>query len=335
MIDKLLHTVQQWWRLLLMAAIVPAAIFFILKPWNIPKLLSRSRPAENHDEALRRAEALKSAQKKEMNPLCLLQVMTHRKKTDRAVILVHGYTSCPRQFYELGRRFYDLGDNVLIAPLPHHGLADRLTDDQGQLKAEELAAYADEVVDIACGLGDRVVMMGISAGGVTTAWAAQNRRDIDLAVIVSPAFGFGQIPVPLTAAAMNIYAMLPDSYSWWNVELQENLHPDYIYPRYSMHALTEILRLGFVVQEEAMHASPAAEKIVMVFNANDTSINNDRTREILDIWNTGHINIETFEFQASLKLGHDLIDPNQPDQNIALVYPEMIRLCELPRQGKP
>ncbi|NTV93043.1 MAG: alpha/beta hydrolase [Chlorobiaceae bacterium] len=334
MIDKFFNTVRQWWILLLMAAIVPATLFFILKPWNIPKLLSRPRPTENHDEALRRAEAFQSAQTKEMNPLCLMQVMTHQKKTTRVVILVHGYTSCPRQFYELGKRFYDLGDNVLILPLPHHGQADRMTDDQARIKAEELAAYADEVVDIACGLGDKVVMMGISAGGVTTAWAAQNRRDIDLAVIISPAFGFRQIPVPLTAAAMNIYAMLPDSYTWWNTELKENLPPAYTYPRYSMHALTEILRLGFVVQEEAMQSSPAAEKIVMVFNANDQSINNDRTQEILDIWKTHHANIVTSEFQASLKLGHDLIDPRQPDQNIALVYPELIRLCELSIQGE-
>jgi len=44
------------------------------------------------------------------------------------------------------------------------------------------------VVDIAQRLGEQVVMLGISAGGVATAWAAQNRSDIDLAVIISPVF---------------------------------------------------------------------------------------------------------------------------------------------------
>lgn len=116
--------------------------------------------------------------------------MTHGQPVERVIVLVHGYTNCPQQFHELGQRFYYLGYNVLIAPLPYHGLADRLTDEQAELKAEELVAYADEVVDIAHGLGKRVIMAGISGGGVTTAWAAQNRSDLDLAVIISPAFGY-------------------------------------------------------------------------------------------------------------------------------------------------
>lgn len=62
------------------------------------------------------------------------------------ILLVHGYTNCPAQFGKLGRQFYDLGYNVLIAPLPHHGLADRLNDEQGQLSARELTAYADEMM---------------------------------------------------------------------------------------------------------------------------------------------------------------------------------------------
>jgi len=44
-----------------------------------------------------------------------------------------------------------------------------MTDEQSQLTADELVAYADEMVDIAQGLGEQVIMVGISAGGVTTA----------------------------------------------------------------------------------------------------------------------------------------------------------------------
>jgi carboxylesterase len=53
----------------------------------------------------------------------ITQLMTHAKKVDRAIILVHGYTNCPQEFHELGQRFYAVGYNVLIAPLPHHRLA--------------------------------------------------------------------------------------------------------------------------------------------------------------------------------------------------------------------
>jgi esterase/lipase len=66
--------------------------------------------------------------------------MTHGKKVERAVVLVHGYTNCPNEFVGLRTRLYDMGYNVLVAPLPHQGL------------------------------GDKVTILGYSCGGVVTAW---------------------------------------------------------------------------------------------------------------------------------------------------------------------
>ena len=252
--------------------------------------------------------------------------MTHGKKTDRAIILVHGYTSDPQQFQELGTRLYALGYNVLIAPLPHHGLADRMSDAHALLTAEELAAYADHTVDIAQGLGDKVIMMGISAGGVTTAWAAQNRSDIDLAVIISPALGFKTVPTPLTAAAMNIYSLLPDALEWWDPVLKEKVLPRHASPRYSRHALSQILRLGFVVQGDALLKPPAAKKMVIVFNDNDNSINNEMTTKMVNIWKKQYSNLTISEFKADLKLPHDIIDPAQPGQRVDIVYPQLLEL---------
>ena len=250
------------------------------------------------------------------------------KKTDRAIILVHGYTSDPQQFLELGKRLYTLGYNVLIAPLPHHGLADRMSDAHALLTAKELAAYADRTVDIGQGLGNKVVMMGISAGGVTTAWAAQNRNDIDLAVIISPAFGFKKIPAPLTAAAMNFYTILPDALEWWDHLLKEKAPPEHSYALYSRHALVEILRLGFATLNDARHHPPAAKKIIMVLNANDIMVNNDETNNIINVWKADNANLTTYEFRADLKLGHDLIDPSQPDQRTEIVYPRLMGLID-------
>ena len=34
---------------------------------------------------------------------------------------------------------------------------------------------------------------GISAGGLVTGWAAQQRQDIDQAVLISPCFGFAVV----------------------------------------------------------------------------------------------------------------------------------------------
>ena len=317
---------QRWWKVLLIFGVLFAALFAIMTPWNSSALSSHPRPAKSYGEAMQRIERLKSRDSVGMNPLCQLQLMTHNKKVSRAIILVHGYTSCPRQFQALGQQFYDMGYNVLIAPLPHHGLKDKMTEEHGKLKTEELAAYADETVDIARGLGDRVTMMGISAGGVTTGWAAQNRSDLDLAVIISPAFGFKKIPNPFTAAVMIIYRLLPDAFEWWDPALKTNITPTHLYPRYSQHALVQILRLGFATEDAAEHQAPAAKRIVMIFNPSDSSINNERTTDIVKIWQAHHATLGSYEFPAQLQLAHDLIDPSQPKQKVALVYPRLIDL---------
>lgn len=126
--------------------------------------------------------------------------------------------------------------------------------------------------------------MGISAGGVVTAWAAQQRADVDLAVIISPAFGFKKVPTFLTAAVMNIFSVLPDTFAWWNPDLQVDTQPSYAYPRYSRHARVQILRLGFAMQQDIRRNRPAAKKIVAMFNPNDNQINNELTREIVKRW---------------------------------------------------
>ena len=265
-----------------------------------------------------------------MNPVCRLQLMTHNRTVGRAVVLVHGYTTCPQQFHALGQRFFDLGYNVLIAPLPHHGLADRMTAEHGQLTAEELVRYADEVVDIGRGLGEQVSMVGLSLGGVTTAWAAQNRADLDLAMIISPAFGFEQVPTPLTAAVMNVYTLLPDAFEWWdpvNKDVGGILHA---YPRYSRHGLVQALRLGFATQAAARRARPSAAKLIVVTNANDHSVNNELTRQVVEMWRATGANLVTYEFPADWRLDHDLIDPLQPAQNIEVVYPRLIEMLTAP-----
>lgn len=317
--SKLLH---------LISCVALALAFGMLIPWNIPKLSSHPHPAGSFAEALRRIDDLRVKEARvTMNPFCTLQLMNHGRKTERVVVLVHGYTNCPQQFYMLGKRFFARGDNVLIVPLPYHGLADRMNTAQSKLTAAEMAAYADEVVDIGRGLGGKVVMMGISAGGVITAWAAQNRNDLDCAVVVAPTLGFKPVPVPLTAAVMNLFSTLPDSWAWWNEELKENVQPPYGYPRCSKHVITDMLRLGFVVEASARQRPPMARKIVMVSNANDQAVNNESTQKIADLWKSRGANIVSYTFDASLKIGHDIIDPHQPDQKVDIVYPKLIELC--------
>jgi esterase/lipase len=263
-----------------------------------------------------------------MNPLCRVQFMTHEKKAERAIILVHGYTNCPLQFIELGRRFFDLGYNVLIPPIPHHGLCDLMTKAHGALTAEELEAYADESVDIARGLGDHVIMMGISLGGLVTAWTAQARPEIDLAVAIAPSFSAKAIPAPLTATLMNVFSLLPDSFEWWNPALKDKMPPPHGYPVYSRHAMANVFRLAFAIRADIQRRPPKAKRIVMVFNPNDDAVDNVLNMEVAKAWQEKGANLTTYEFEADLMLVHDLVDPTQPLQKIDIVYPRLIDLVD-------
>lgn len=295
-------------------------------PWNVGALTSHPHPAQSYDEAVQRIEVLQSQRVSEMVPECLTQFMTHGQKVQKVIVLVHGYTNCPKEFVELGTKFYDLGYNVLIAPLPHHGLKNRLNDEQGQLTAEELVSYTDQVVDIAQGLGNQVTIMGYSCGGVVTAWAAQNRRDVDTAVVMSPAFGYAVIPTNFTAPVMNYVIHTPDVFVWWDAGLKENVSPYYTYPQYSKHALAQIMRFGFSVQIAARTTAPAAKRIFFITNANDDSVNNPLALQVAQQWKQDDAQLKLYEFPASLKLPHDLIDVNKPHSNTPLVYQKLIEL---------
>lgn len=317
---------RRWWIGLLILGILLAVVFIVLTPWNIPNISSHSRPVKDYAEAMQRIEAWRAKDTAALNPVCRLQLMTHGGQVARAIVLMHGYTNCPQQFHDLGQRFYDLGYNVLIAPLPHHGYIDRMTAAHGQLSAEDMASYTDDTIDIARGLGDHVTVMGLSAGGVMAAWAAQSRTDVELAVIIAPGFGFNFVPAPLTAAVVNIFTLLPDSFVWWDPRLEEKIPPSYAYPRFSQHALVQIVRLGFATQADAQRRPPAAKQMVVVTNANDIAINNDMVRDVVKTWQAHGANLSTYEFEAKLNLDHDIIDPNRPRQQVDVVYPCLINL---------
>lgn len=296
-------------------------------PVSAEGLLSHPNPVESYEEAVQQIQSLQAQEASDHNPVCQTQFMSHGEKTERAIVFIHGYTNCPHQFVELGKLFYERGYNVLIVPLPRHGLADQMTEELAQLRAEELVAYADQVMDIAQGLGEHITVAGISGGGVVTGWIAQNRPDVDQAVLISPAFGYAQVPPVLTLPAAKLYLLLPNSFVWWNKELQEDTPPSHAYPRYSTWALAQILRLSLVVQAQARQNNPLASEILVVTNANDQSVSMPLIRKVVGLWQQYRGNeLQTYEFPADLGLNHDLIDPAHPEEQVDVVYPRLIEL---------
>jgi esterase/lipase len=288
-----------------------------------------SNPVANHEEALARIEAVRSAEEGQgdLNPLCYSNVMTHGEKTEKVIVFYHGFTSCPEQFRVLGEAFFEQGYNIYIPRMPHHGHADQLSDALIGTSSEELAAFATETVDIAQGLGDRVIAGGLSGGGTITTWIAQEKEGVDQAVMVAPFLGIGFIPTGINRPVARILDIIPNIWMWWDPTTKAD-NPEtasYSYPRYPLHALAEYLRLGYAAQDKAKKVAPGVPSIVVITNENDSSVNNGVTAQIVELWEAhGEDALDTFEFEKALNLPHDVITPDRENGDPALVYPVII-----------
>src|ERR1700730_819411 len=97
-----------------------------------------------------------------VNPSCRAVLLEHGHSTSKAVAFMHGITSSPVQFHELGELFFARGYNVFIPRMPRHGYSDRLTHDPSRLTVAEFKTYATQTVDLARGLGDHLTVAGLS-----------------------------------------------------------------------------------------------------------------------------------------------------------------------------
>jgi pimeloyl-ACP methyl ester carboxylesterase len=286
-------------------------------------------PASDYPAALERLARLQAEEGDLINPVCRSRGLLHGQKTERAIVFIHGITSCPQQFALLAEEFHKRGYNVLLARMPRHGYLDRMTDDLKHLRAEELREFADRAVDIAAGLGVQVTIAGLSAGGIVAAWAAQHRSEVNRAVLIAPFLGIGSYARPLQLLLANLLTTLPD------VPTQrfrpfEDASP-YGYLGFSTRSLGEVQRLGLATAFAALEKPPAAQRLLLVTNAADTSISNTLARQLVYGWQERGIRqVEFYEFERELGLHHDLIGPNNPNQRIDLVYPILLDLIDRP-----
>jgi pimeloyl-ACP methyl ester carboxylesterase len=294
---------------------------------NLSRLQSHSNPARSYAEAEQRFTALSALDGSDIGVVSRSALFTHGAPVERVVVWFHGYTNSPAQFNRLGRTYFEKGCNVVIPRFPHHGIADRLTSDTAHLTAEELAHTADEAVDIARGLGKQVFIGGLSMGGVVTGWLAQQRSDIELALLIAPAFGVYPVAAPLTRLFTEAILFLPNFFRWWNpLTKGAVLPPLHEYPRYASHGLGQMLRLSQVVQVMARERKPAAQRISVITSACDRSINQPVLDQVIAAWRARGMQVQTHEFGADLALDHDMIDPDQPKQKVAVSYPKILEM---------
>lgn len=312
---------------LALVLVVILALAFI--PSSAGEVGSSPDPASGYAAAVARFEAVRAAERDDVYEPCRSRLLGHGRRTDVAVVLVHGLTNCPRQFVELAEAIHATGANVLILRVPRHGIADGSgrviggVGNVGGLTPQELSGYGDRAVDIGVGLGREVRVLGLSMGGVVSSWVAQNRSDADRVVVVAPALTLPHMPGFVDGMFRNLFSRLP------NISLPGSGALDHAYKGESTGALAAMYQLSEAVRRAAAKTPPAAASIVVVTNANDDQVDNGDVRALADTWRRQGAEVRSYEFPKTLGLRHDLIDVQQPDAQPELVYPVLVGLLGL------
>jgi esterase/lipase len=312
----------------LLAVFLGVVLVLALWPESTSGLASHPAPVVSYQASRAAFARVEAEERDEVVPQCRSRLLTHGARADRAVVLVHGLTNCPKQFAELGDEFYERGWNVLILRLPHHGIGDPATGKMGSvdnldgMTARELADYGDRAVDLARGLGTHVTVMGLSTGGVVTSWVGEHRGDVDRVIAIAPAIGIHGLPYTGTWLLTNLFGHLP------GIALGDDAKLNHEYQGWSTKGLAETFVLGKSVRRQAARERPRVRSLVLVVNPNDDDVSNSVARGVADDWRKQGGAVLVYELPKRPDLGHDIIDPSQPWARPGFVYPRLIRLAE-------
>lgn len=231
-------------------------------------------------------------------------LLTAGAPTPRAIVLLHGLTDSPRQFEAFAYMLHADGNNVYVPRLPQHGLRGRDAGALRGLTASELTGVADSVVNEVQGLGDSVIVVGLSMGGTIGAWIVQMRQ-VTRVVLIAPAIEPGRIPSLLDRPLIGLADHLP----WITRRLAaDSARPDRE-PGFNLRAVAEILELGRWLMGEAEREAPSTREVTLLVNASDRTIKASAAEALAQSWIRHGADVSVFELPDSLRLPHNIIDP--------------------------
>jgi carboxylesterase len=231
-------------------------------------------------------------------------LLTDGAPAPRVIVLLHGLTDSPRQFEALAYLLHADGNAVYVPRLPQHGLRDGSVGALSRLTAGQLRGVADSVVDEARGLGDSVVVVGLSMGATMGAWIAEELV-VTRAVLIAPAIEPGLIPSMLDRPLMGLANRLP---SMTRESPQVPGRPDRE-AGFNSRAVAQIFDLGRSVLRDAAREAPRTHDIAVLVNAGDRTVKTSATDALSRNWSTHGASVSVFELPDSLRLPHNIIDP--------------------------
>ena len=315
----------------LAAILVLVPVILLTTPLFDAPIDVRPDPTTSYAEAMERARALEAADGPDVADECRSRVLGRGERTERAVVLLHGFTNCPAQFALIAQAYADAGYNVVVPRLPGHGERDRLTTALSDFTVGDVVDVGDTAVDIAAGLGDEVVAVGLSGGGTLAGWLARERDEVSEAVLLAPLVVPKVLPEIAVAPVSRAFRYVPDLYWWWDGDQKEALAtPPYAYPRYSLRSIGAFLALGRAIQTDSPRTT-TLERLVVVTNENDAAISNAAVGPVAEALSEGDVDVTVEVLPESLGYRHDLVSPEGENaDDLEAIYARLGPLLGLP-----
>lgn len=309
---------------LVLTGLLIVILLLAIMPIDISDLASNPNPATSYADSVQRIQSVLAEEDGQVCDICGTRFYTHGDRTKKVVVLVHGLTNSPRQFEELGQMLFKDGYNVLIPRMPFHGLKTHTVSELGNTTTEDLRLFSDEIADMAAGLGEEVTVVGLSGGGTVAAWIAQNRSDVDKAVLIAPLYGVATVPPFANKMLGNLFVRIPDI-TWASSSEPPR---ESVYLGWSTRGVAEYMVFSRAAKPVADGEPAQVGNIVLVTNGNDHTVNNGMSEAVAEKWETAGATITRYQFDESLGLPHDYIDISAIGDKSQWIYPILIELIE-------
>jgi len=279
--------------------------------------------AERFARGLEGYNALRGRDDSSIAPDARSRLLHHGRPTDRVVVLLHGLTASPPQFSAIADHCYARGDTVLVPRLPRHGNLDRMTEELRELEVHELTDAAVAAHAIAADLGARLIVAGISLGGLLSLWLAQHQQCAS-AVAIAPFLGIIGLPRWLSAACAGLVLRAPSRFSWWDPFRRARQGPAPGYPRYPTHAVARIFELVGNLTDAAAREPPRTRRITLVTNRGEMTVQNAAVRRLAARWRRREgITVDEISLRG-LGPSHDIVEPLRSPHLFRRAFPQLI-----------
>ncbi|GAB6898975.1 hypothetical protein JCM9957A_20650 [Kineosporia succinea] len=234
----------------------------------------------------------------QVRPECRSLARIHPEKTAKSVLMLHGYTSCPKDYVQLAEVFYDRGYNVYAPREPHHGLLD--ADQAQEVSTGSLAEYADEAMNVVAGLGEETGVIGLSGGAVLATWLAEFRTDtVAHLLALSPFYQPASSQAPAFAIKPLIvlygFRLLP------NRRVGDT--------NFTLSGLAQYLRVGRNLRDDP--TSGKLRTVAVATSAKDPFIDREKAVEVpTRLAEANGLKVRTHEFGPETGLGHNIVNPD-------------------------